>query len=133
VRELKNVMDYVAAVVIDAELQAWHLPGALGTVDFAETAAPDGNAGEGPATARDSSDAPADSPSEPSADAPAPVRAFRSIAEELAAIERQRMLEALASSGGNRTQAARRLQMPLRTFVTRCKQYGIGGSREPGR
>lgn len=45
--------------------------------------------------------------------------------DELDALERQRILEALAACGGNQTRAAQLLGMPRRTFVKRLAQFGI--------
>jgi two-component system, NtrC family, response regulator AtoC len=41
--------------------------------------------------------------------------------------ERQLMVEALAAAGGNQSEAARRLGMPRRTFVSKVREYGLGG------
>jgi DNA-binding NtrC family response regulator len=54
------------------------------------------------------------------------------VAEEIRELERARMAEALAHSGGNRTRAAAMISMPLRTFLTKLKVYRLGG-REPAR
>ena len=48
---------------------------------------------------------------------------------ELAELERQRIVEALARAGGNQTKAAELLGMPRRTLVTRLGEYGIGRKR----
>ena len=111
VRELKNAMEFVAAAVPDQELQPWHLPGELGAAhegdgDRAELEGrmtPPQGAGQGQGQA-----------------------AFRPIAEEVAELERTRMAEALIAAGGNRTRAASLIRMPLRTFVTKLKQHGLG-------
>lgn len=50
---------------------------------------------------------------------------FRPISEELAELERTRMQEALAASGGNRTLAAQLISMPQRTFTTKLRTYAI--------
>ncbi len=44
---------------------------------------------------------------------------------EVAALERQRILEALQRCGGNQTRAAKALGMPRRTLVSRLAAYGI--------
>ncbi len=49
--------------------------------------------------------------------------AFRPIAEEVLELEHRRMSEALEAHGGNQTRAAAAIGMPLRTFVTRWKQF----------
>jgi DNA-binding NtrC family response regulator len=48
---------------------------------------------------------------------------------ELAELEKQRIVEALARAGGNQTKAADLLGMPRRTLVTRLGEYGIGRKR----
>ncbi len=60
---------------------------------------------------------------------PAPPRpAFaRSLAEEIRALERARMAEALQAAGGVQTRAAQLIGMPLRTFVLKLRQYGLRG------
>ena len=47
------------------------------------------------------------------------------IRDEMRAIERRRIVEALEGCSGNQSQAARALGMPRRTFVARLKQYAI--------
>jgi DNA-binding NtrC family response regulator len=48
------------------------------------------------------------------------------LSEELEQAERRRMVEALAQTGGSRSDAARSLGMARTTFVTKLKRYGIG-------
>ena len=45
--------------------------------------------------------------------------------ERVQSFERQLMLDALQRTGGNKTAAAKELDMPLRTFMTKVKTYGI--------
>lgn len=47
------------------------------------------------------------------------------LADELAALERDRIIDALAQCGGNQTRAAELLGMPRRTFVKRLASLGI--------
>jgi two-component system, NtrC family, response regulator AtoC len=66
----------------------------------------------------------------PEAVTPAPIApehaaAFRPIADELAELERRRMVEALAAAGGVKTRAAQLIKMPIRTFTLKLRQYGI--------
>ena len=56
--------------------------------------------------------------------APAPP-SFRPIKEELREVEARRMIEALRAAGGVQTLAAAMIEMPLRTFAAKVKQYGI--------
>jgi len=114
VRELKNAVEYLAATVIEDVIEVWHLPERI-VGDSTPAAVP----GAPPSAAS----AP---PTEPSVFAgPLPRTTFRPIGEELRALERRRMEEALAASSGNQTRAAALLSMPLRSFVQRLKQYGI--------
>jgi transcriptional regulator with GAF, ATPase, and Fis domain len=52
------------------------------------------------------------------------------IKDEVMALERQRILEALERAGGNQTEAARLLDMPRRTLICRLDQYGIARPRK---
>ena len=108
VRELKNAMDYAAASAPDGavELDVWHLPATV-------TAATRGL------------------PASAATDPPAPTagtRTFRPIDDEVRELERARMIEALAATGGVQNKAAELIEMPLRTFVTKLKRYAIGPS-----
>ena len=58
---------------------------------------------------------------------PGPRKVFPPIAEELRALERARMVEALQASGGVQKHAAQLIGMPQRTFVLKAKQYGLQG------
>jgi two-component system response regulator AtoC len=51
--------------------------------------------------------------------------------EELARIEKERILDALARTAGNQTRAAELLGMPRRTLVKRLAEYGIARPRVP--
>lgn len=50
------------------------------------------------------------------------------VVSESAALERVRLLEALAATNGNKAQAARQLKMPRSTFYSKLKKLGIDGS-----
>ena len=123
IRELKNAMDYAAAAMPDAsvEVDVWHLPS---TVTAAARAADDA-AFAAPAPR------PAESRELPRASSPSPAalasgtRTFRPIADEVRDLERQRMIDALAATGGVQNRAADLIEMPLRTFVTKLKRYQI--------
>jgi two-component system response regulator AtoC len=47
------------------------------------------------------------------------------IADELRELERRRMAEALAAAGGVKTRAAQLIDMPIRTFTLKLKQYKL--------
>ncbi|WP_246357586.1 helix-turn-helix domain-containing protein [Pyxidicoccus fallax] len=104
VRELKNAMEYAAATSNGPILEPSSLPESLREAR---------NSGEQADTE------------------PAP-RPFRPISEELRELERQRMLEALETTGGVQTRAAQLIGMPLRTFVFKARQYQLSQrSRAP--
>jgi two-component system, NtrC family, response regulator AtoC len=106
-RELKNAMAYLASTVRVEVLEPAHIERRLG---------------------------PPGSPQEPEPTrAPEPTSAsprFRPLYEELEELERRRMEAALAQTQGNQTRAAELLAIPLRTFQTKVRQYGLG-KRQP--
>jgi two-component system, NtrC family, response regulator AtoC len=97
VRELKNVMEYFAATITSGKLLASHVAERLG--------APAAVAERVPASA-------------------AP-RMFVPIADEIRALEIQRMTQALEAASGNQTRAAELIGMPIRTFFTKMRQYNL--------
>ncbi|MBK7862595.1 MAG: sigma 54-interacting transcriptional regulator [Archangiaceae bacterium] len=101
VRELRNVMEFIAATVTEASVEPWHLAGRVGAVASPPAAA------------------------ESAAVSAPPSPGFRPIGEEVRELEQRRMLEALAANGWNQTRAAAAIAMPLRTFVTRFRDYGL--------
>jgi transcriptional regulator with GAF, ATPase, and Fis domain len=130
VRELKNAMDYAAAAAPDtaAALDVWHLPPTLiaaegpaeATTLAQVSATPEPDPGGPPTSTSDPPQARRPAMSRKSGD-----RVFRPIEDELHELERTRMIEALAASGGVQTRAAELIQMPLRTFVTKRRRYAI--------
>lgn len=102
VRELRNVIDFLAATVTDEVIYPWHLDARLPRDNTLGAVSPP-----------------------PSVDVLQGGVSFRPLADEIRELEQKRMLEALAATGWNQTRAANALQMPLRTFVTRFKQYGL--------
>jgi transcriptional regulator with GAF, ATPase, and Fis domain len=128
VRELKNAMKYVATTVDQwvQTVEPWHLPEEvcdlrlLAEVTALSSLPPAGAGGEAGAAVT-----PPATPTVPGA------RRFRPLAEELRDLERQRMAEALQATGGVQKRAAAVLAMPLRTFVMKLKQYGLGGRPGP--
>ena len=95
VRELKNCMEFLAAAVPGNHIDAGQVEGYLLRAT-------------GPATRPP--------PAPPS---------FRPIKDELREVEARRMVEALRAAGGVQTLAAALIEMPLRTFAAKVKQYGI--------
>ena len=115
IRELEHAMAYAAALVDGDRVEPWHLPEAL--------------APEPAAATPDAPDAP------PVRDAiviARPSASFRPIAEELQALERRRMTEALRATGGVQRRAAELIGMPVRTFTFKLTQYGLRESSPPG-
>ena len=108
IRELRNTMDYVASTVTGETVHPWDLP-----EDVA-----------GPAKAAGAAEA---SQAEP--DEAAPLTAgqtnFRPLDDEVRELERDRMLQALRASGGQRRRAAELIGMPRRTFATKLKLYDL--------
>lgn len=111
VRELKNLMDFLAASMTGSELDAAQLP-----EHVAASVAPW-------MLARKTQERQAVTTVQP--------QGFRSIYEEIAELERQRMHEALLACGGARARAAELIRMPLRTFVTKLKLYGLSSVPSP--
>jgi two-component system, NtrC family, response regulator AtoC len=97
IRELKNLMQYLAAALPVDVLLAEHISERLGGSRAVVHV---------PAT---SSEAPR----------------FRPLAEELRDLEIRRMTEALEATGGNQTKAAGLLAMPVRTFFEKAKHYSL--------
>lgn len=52
---------------------------------------------------------------------------FRPLRDELRELERTRMAQALLVTRGNRTRAAKLVNMPIRTFMTKLKAYDLDG------
>jgi DNA-binding NtrC family response regulator len=121
VRELRNAMLLVAATVIGERIE----PGDLRLAGAARE--PGGSATD---SARERSDAPRASDARLDAAAAAAGAPARPIAEEIEQLEARRMAEALAACGGVQIRAAALIGMPLRTFSTKAKQYGLS-SRGP--
>ncbi|HEY5927111.1 MAG TPA: sigma-54 dependent transcriptional regulator, partial [Kofleriaceae bacterium] len=101
VRELKNTMEYVMAAAPDDNVEPLDLPERLGGSAAAPTAAA--------------------IPTDVVSDG----KAFRPIADELKELERRRMAEALVAAGGVKTKAAQLIDMPIRTFTLKLKQYKL--------
>ena len=106
VRELKNAMDYITAALTEDVVDSWEIEAHL----YRDQAPPH---------------------SDGAAPAPAPKpeakreQDFRPIKEEIRDLEKVRMIEALEAGEGNQTHAAGLIKMPLRTFVSKVKQYGV--------
>lgn len=71
-------------------------------------------------------------PANSSAFEPFESRRHKSIHDEVRALEKARMQQALQASRGVRVRAAELLQMPLRTFVTKLREYELAGQDRGG-
>jgi len=103
VRELRNTMEYVVAAAPDEVVEPSDLPERLG-----------GATAPAPATAQ-----------VPIVDTRPRDAPFRNIYEEIRDLEKQRMVEALAAAGGVKTKAAQLIEMPIRTFTLKLKQFKL--------
>jgi DNA-binding NtrC family response regulator len=108
VRELKHVMDYLAATVDESVIEPRHLESILDPerMDRAPPSGPE-LAGAGGAACE-----------------------FRPLYEEIADLEKERIIAALEATDGNQTRAAALLSMPLRTFQAKVKQYALSSDAE---
>jgi len=113
IRELEHAMAYAAALVDGERVEPWHLPETVVREHAAQPAAT------------------ADAPVAIAAPAPRPAASFRPIAEELQALERRRMTEALRATGGVQRRAAELIGMPVRTFTFKLTQYGLRDGSTP--
>ena len=104
IRELKNLMQYVAAALPVEVLLAEHLGDKLGYLQ-APGASQLGTVPPG-------------------------LTRFRPLAEELRELEITRIRQALEAAGGNQTRAAGLLSMPMRTFFGKVKQYGLNSKKK---
>lgn len=118
VRELRNLMTYLSATVRESAIELWHLPEHLS--EPVATAAEAATATDGAMSVQPTSVTTA----QPQTAVKGVIRAdFLPVAQELRELEKRRMQEALAATGGVINQAARLLQMPERTFFKRMKEY----------
>jgi len=117
VRELKNLLDYLAATLPEARIEASHVEARLGGAG--------GHESEGGAT---DPSAHINEPETPHVTS-AVLRRFSPIEEEVRALERRRMAEALEAAGGNQSVAAELIGMPRRTFVAKVKLYDLPRGR----
>ncbi|KYF90483.1 Fis family transcriptional regulator [Sorangium cellulosum] len=106
VRELKNAMEYASVTAETDAVEPRDLPE---RVTERTSALPPSSGAAAP----------------PSAALPR----FRPLAEEVKDLERQRIQEALDATGGVQTRAADLIGMPIRTFFSKLKQYGIASRR----
>ncbi|MBI4508923.1 MAG: sigma 54-interacting transcriptional regulator [Deltaproteobacteria bacterium] len=106
VRELRNVISRAVVICDGPEIDCGHLPPEIGGVNVPEPV-------HSPATTAKL----------------ATVEMELSLEEELRAVERRRILQALEACQGNQTRAAQLLKMPRRTLVSKLATLGIDGPR----
>ena len=125
VRELKNVADYLAATVINGPVLPSHLGERLGVSTAVSALSGGGASLDRPVAADRSTDEGTDPRSSTERG-----RSRTGEGVPLAAanrqFEREKIEKALASTGGNKTKAARLLGVPLRTFMEKVKRHGLG-------
>jgi DNA-binding NtrC family response regulator len=138
VRELRNVVESMIVLARRPELTIADVPPAVrGAGPPVALALPAGGAVQGPASpappAAEGEDGrlapPAPSPiaARPPADVSQDGRPLRvSVGMPMADIEREAILATLDAAGGNKTRAARMLQIGLRTLQRKLKEYGRG-------
>jgi transcriptional regulator with PAS, ATPase and Fis domain len=106
IRELRNTLEQAALMTDERVLHARHFGAGI----------PPGALSAGP-SAPAVAEAPAVPVFRPAAPAP------RTLAEQVAEVERRAIAEALAATGGNRVAAARRLGMPRSVLYERLSRY----------
>jgi two-component system, NtrC family, response regulator AtoC len=125
VRELKNVIERAVVLCSGPALEVSHLPPELtesGPIASALSPA------QPPAIAHSSAaSSGADTTASPGAADPDPGARLR---QELADLERERVLKALEECGGNQSQAAERLGISRRTLVYRLSAFGLTRARK---
>jgi DNA-binding NtrC family response regulator len=109
VRELRNLSEFLAATVQEGPVIGAHLPEGLIPSRPAFVARGTGTI-QPPGPAQTVGAA-----------------SFRPLEEELRELERCRIAAALEHTGGNQTRAAQLLGVPRRTFVSKLREYGLGG------
>jgi len=114
VRELRNVVERAVMIARGAQIQPEDLPDHI--QDYEEASIPPPDRGARQKTKE-----------EPLG--PGPARTYAELQDQLKTFtqerERELLLEALRRHGGNQTEAARDLQMPLRTLVHKIRLLGL--------
>ncbi len=120
VRELRSVIERALVLSGTAVIDAEHLRGEVGAIAVARPSLAPPSAPSIAPPMGDEARSKSEGPRE------------QSLRDELRAIERARIIEALERCGGNQSRAAELLGMPRRTFVARLSELGLTG-RSRGR
>ncbi|WP_063815725.1 sigma 54-interacting transcriptional regulator [Sorangium cellulosum] len=121
VRELKNAMEYASVTAEADAVEPRDLPERV--TERASTSPPTSGSAASPISG--SAAPPISGSAAPPISGSAALPRFRPLAEEIKDLERQRIQEALDATAGVQTRAADLLGMPIRTFFSKLKQYGI--------
>jgi two-component system, NtrC family, response regulator AtoC len=119
IRELKNVMERAVVLCDGPEISPEHLP-----VEKME-GIPD-------STSATASPMAAERPLYDSNPALSPSNEIDATRGDLKALERQKIIEALAACAGNQSRAAKLLGMPRRTFISKLDLHGIPRPQKKG-
>ncbi len=116
IRELRNTLEQAALMTDDLVLEARHFNGPMGARrDAASTT---------PATpTAQATPPPRQPPLQPRQDAPLPLPAERTLADQVAEVERAAIARALRANGGNRAQSARQLGMSRAALYDRLARW----------
>ena len=120
VREIRNLMDFLAATVQGTVVEDKDLPPTV-AAKIAPWMLP--KPAESNAAPKAPSQTPRSSSTASGANEP---RKFRNLYDEIRELEKTRIQEALEEAEGVRNRAAELIGMPLRTLVTKIKLYGLG-------
>jgi transcriptional regulator with GAF, ATPase, and Fis domain len=128
VRELRNVMERAVLLCTGDVLTSEYLPPELGLAPLLRAPAPTVDAPDvtGPLTLFN-----VDGQQPPPVDQTPSVLPKSGLRDEVAALERTRIMEALARCGGNQTRAAKLLGMRRQSLVARLDAYGVPRPRKP--
>jgi two-component system response regulator AtoC len=119
IRELKNVIERAVVLCDGPEISPEHLP-----VEKMEGVSDSMSATASPMAA--------DRPLYDSNPASSPADEIDATRADLKSLERQKIIEALASCAGNQSRAAKLLGMPRRTFISKLDLFGIPRPQKKG-
>jgi len=141
IRELRNVVERAVVLCGEGSIVRDYLPVEKMTVALSMRRAPRGQLPESapgtePGDDRDTPVPPSSPVPPPAAEDAAPARPLSVVEEarqQAEVVERHRIADALAETGGNQTRAAKLLGISRRTLVNRLSRYGISRPRKANR